>query len=188
MNALYLFIYKMIIIVHMAPRNIHCCCLNLYPGIPHMYWVEVQANHVHLILFHSLVSVSLILKCLLSTISKSFLFLVLTSWTSSFLFGIGNSGCGLRLFSGLFWHSRRFLLNCVGGQYLVLIIFIFIIIWFIPKETCIIVVLILQAINLLRKHFRDCAGNFIQAFPSWSSTCLLLLSPLLSNSRLCSGF
>lgn len=34
------------------------------------------------------------------------------------------------------------------------------------------IVLILQA--LLRQHFRNCAANFIQAFLTRSSTCLLL--------------
>lgn len=42
--------------------------------------------------------------------------LALTSWASSFSFGTRNSVCCLLLFSGLFWHSRRYLLNCDGGQ------------------------------------------------------------------------
>lgn len=84
MYALYLFKCKIIIIVHMAERNIHCCCLNMYPGVPHVYWVEVQANHVTLnfISFSSFCFVSfklssfnwriaIFLLCSISAISRS---------------------------------------------------------------------------------------------------------------------
>lgn len=66
-----------------------------------------------------------------------------------------------------------FLMQKFCKIFLVLIIWVFFfIIWFITMETCIMIVLILQA--LLRQHIRNCAANFIQAFLTRSSTCLLL--------------